>query len=85
MRHYKNIENGYILGIGKGAGGKEISAKEYNEILSVIHSKPEAEAGYDYKLKEDSTWELVEVPTIDPAEDEIGDEEALNIILGGGV
>lgn len=83
MRLYKLIEDGYITAIGEGFDGEEITAEEYNNIIQLILSKPTADAGYDYKLKEDLTWELVEVPVIDTGEEEISAEEALDIILGG--
>lgn len=83
MRYYKQAENGYILSIGTGAGEEEITQDEYENILSVIRSCPTAEVGYGYKLRTDLTWELVEVPVIPEDEQEITDEEALNIILGG--
>lgn len=78
--YYKIVVDGYIAVIGTGKGGEEISAEEYSEILALIKSKPEAEAGYDYKLKEDLTWELVEAPTIDPTEDEISGDEFLAMV-----
>lgn len=80
MRYYKLIKNGYLIGIGKGAGGEEITNEEYENILSVIRSKPTAETGYDYKLKEDLTWELHEVPIVDPADEEISGEELLTMV-----
>lgn len=83
MRYYKLIKNGYILIIGTGRGGVEITAEEYNEILAIINNKPEAEPGYDYNLREDLTWEKIEVPIIEPDEEEISDSEALAIITGG--
>lgn len=83
MRYYKNIENGYLLAVGTGFGGEEIAAEEYNHIINLIQSSPEAEEGYEYLLREDLTWELVEAPVSDPADDEISAEEALYIILGG--
>lgn len=70
MRYYKNIEDGYISCIGTGLDGVEISAEEYAEIMAIIQSKSEAETGYDYRLKEDMTWELVEVPEPEPVEEE---------------
>ena len=85
MRYYKNIENGYLVAIGTGFGGVEITAEEYNHILNLIQSCPEAEEGYQYLLKENLTWELAEAPIYDPADDEISAEEALDIILGGEV
>ena len=81
MRYYKNIKTDYITGIGTGVGGEEITQEEYETILSVVRSCPIPEAGYDYSLKTDLTWELVEAPII--VDDEISDTEALDIILGG--
>lgn len=83
MRYYKLIEDGYLTAIGTGNGGIEITAEEYESILTLIREKPTAEAGYDYRLKEDLTWELYECPVIDDDEIEISDTEALNIIVGG--
>ena len=81
MRYYKVIENGYITAIGTGGGGTEITEAEYNQILSVIQSKPPRTATTDYHLKEDLTWESYE--RIDPVEpEELDPEEALNILLG---
>lgn len=80
MRYYKLIENGYIVGIGTGPGGVEITVEEYNKILALVKAKPTAEAGYDYWLKEDLTWELVEVPIIDPTDEEISGNELLTMI-----
>ena len=84
MRYYKLIENGYLTAIGKGVGGVEITEKEYNEILSLIRAKPTAEKGFDYWMKEDKTWELVEIPVVEPTEtdDEISGEELLDMIEG---
>ena len=82
MRHYKQIENGYLLSIGTGPGGEEITAEEYENILTIIHSRPTAEAGYGYRLKTDLAWELVELPPVSEDE-EISADEALKIILGG--
>jgi hypothetical protein len=82
MRYYKNIEADYIMGIGTGSGGEEITQEEYESILSTIRNRPFAEPGYDHRLKADLSWELVEVAP-EPVDDEISAEEALNIILGG--
>lgn len=62
MRYYKIIEDGYVLSIGTGSGGSEITKEEYEDIISVIRSAPTAESGYQYRLKADLTWELVELP-----------------------
>lgn len=62
MRYYKVIEDGCVLSIGTGAGGAEIPKEEYESILSVIRNRPVVETGFAYRLKEDLTWELVELP-----------------------
>lgn len=60
MRYYKRIEDGYLVCIGTGVGDVEITEEEYHEILTVIQNKPGADVGYDYRLKEDLTWALIE-------------------------
>ena len=84
MRFYKQIDNGYILMIGTGNGGTEITESEYNEIMTVIRNHPVRE-GYGYRLKTDLTWEEYENPTPppDPSEEVSGDEvlDALEGIL----
>lgn len=62
MRNYELIIDGYIVAIGIGKGGEEISKNKYDNILHVIHNKPQPESGFDYKLKPDLTWELYELP-----------------------
>lgn len=56
MRHYKKIDGNYIVAIGKGRGGKQISETEYYYILSFIQSAPYKE-GKTYRLRTDLTWE----------------------------
>lgn len=75
MRYYKTIDSGYIISIGTGSGGEEITESEYTEILSVIRDKPTARDGYDYRLKTDLTWEEYELPPVEP--EPLTDEEAL--------
>lgn len=82
MRYYKIIKEGYIPMIGIGYGGTEISAEEYASLEEIIRTRPEPSAGYDYRLKEDLTWEEYALPEPDP-DPEITDDEALDIILGG--
>ena len=85
LRYYKIIEEEYITAIGTGFDGEEITEEEYNNLLQIIRTKPIAEESYDYRLKNDDlNWELYEVPPteVDP-DAEIGDSEALSIILGG--
>lgn len=84
MRYYKMIIDSYLVAIGNGSGGTEITADEYAELLNIIRTKPVASEGYDYRLKADLTWELYELPPVPaPEDDEISDTEALNIITGG--
>jgi hypothetical protein len=79
-KYYKNIENGYITAISTGSGGVEITQEEYDEIIRMIQSRPITEAGYDYKLRTDLTWELVERPVDE--DPDISTEEAMSIMLG---
>lgn len=83
-RYYKQTDDVYILAVGVGVGGMEISAAEYSEILSIIQNCPIAE-GKGYRLKTDLTWEAYDMPPEpEPSdEDELSDAEALNILLGG--
>ena len=84
-RHNKQVKDGYIIAIGTGDGGEEITIEEYTALFIIIHlEKPTAKEGFDFRLREDLTWEEYELPQIEPS-DEISDEEALNIILGGSV
>ena len=82
MRYYKIITDGYLVAVGSGSGGAEIAEAEYNNLLEIIHNKPIAESGYDYRLREDLEWELYELPIIPTEDEEISDTEALNIITG---
>jgi hypothetical protein len=82
MRYYKVIVNEYILAVGTGNGGEEISETEYNKILSVIQNRP-TQDGYGYRLKTDLTWEQYELPVEE--DPELTEEEALDILLGGAV
>lgn len=61
MKYYKVIEDGYITVIGENIVGEEISEEEYNNIMSVIDNRPKTREGFDYRLKEDLTWEKYEV------------------------
>ena len=83
-RYYKQTDGMYILAVGVGVGGIEISADEYSEILSVIQNRPTAE-GKGYRLKADLTWEEYDLPPVpEPSDDdEISNDEAINILLGG--
>lgn len=84
MRYYKQISDDYILAIGTGTGNTEIPESEYNEIMTVIQSRPQTD-GKGYRLKTDLTWEEYDLPP-EPGpsdEDELSDAEALDILLGG--
>lgn len=69
MRYYKIINSSYLIAVGHGSGGTEITEAEYSNLLEVIHNKPNAPDSYDYRLREDLEWELYELPII-PTEDE---------------
>lgn len=86
MRYYKNTIDGYLVAVGTGNVGEEITETEYNSILSVIQSRPTSET-QGYRLRTDLTWEAYDLPPEpEPSDDdEISDEEAFNILLGGSV
>lgn len=83
MRYYKQIENGYILAIGTGDGGDEISFDEYKSIMEIIRSAPKAESGHTYKLKDDLTWVLLQSEDEKTSDDEsISGDEFLQMVEG---
>lgn len=86
MRYYKQISNDYILAVGTGPGGTEITETEYNSILSAIQSRPTSET-QGYRLRADLTWEAYDLPPEpEPSDDdELSNEEAFNILIGGSV
>lgn len=86
MKYYKQISDNYILAIGTGLGGIEITETEYNSILSTIQSRPVSDT-QGYRLRTDLTWEAYDLPPEpEPSDDdEISNEEALNILLGGSI
>ena len=43
MRYNKQTSNNYIIAIGTGYGGTEITETEYNDIMAIIQSCPAAE------------------------------------------
>lgn len=83
-RYNKQVKDGYIISFGTGDGGEEISIEEYRVLCIALSEKPTAKEGFDFRLREDLTWEEYELPQIEPS-DEISDDEALSIILGGSV
>lgn len=83
MRYNKQTSNNYIIAIGTGYCGTEISEAEYKNIMAIIQNCP-AEKGKGYRLKTDLTWEAYDLPPKpEPSdEDELSDAEALNVIMG---
>ena len=79
-KYFKNIEGDYITSISTGCGQTEIDQEEYNEIMSIIRSRPTPEVGFDYRLRTDLTWETVEVEVIAEDDKEISDNEFMDMI-----
>ena len=86
MKYNKQVSNNYLAAIGTGPGGVEITEDEYNAIMDVIRNRPAAE-GKGYRLKADLTWEEYDLPPApEPSDDdELSNEEAFNILIGGSV
>ncbi len=87
---YKNIDGDYITTAQKMIVPDDMSIvgniteAEYNEILSVIRQRPTPPEGFDYRLKEDLTWELCELPPVPPEEPSYEELlEAVEIYKGG--
>lgn len=62
--------------------GVEITAEEYNRVLSLLRQKPTAPEGYGYRFTDADEWELYELPA-EEDDPELTAEEALEIIVGG--
>lgn len=63
---YKYTNDGYIIGVGTGAGaGEPITSPEYNEILNKINNRPTAPEGFTYRLTTALEWELCELTPIE--------------------
>ena len=60
--YQQNTKDGYIVSIVKGVTNGNLTEEEYNGIIEVIRNKPIADKGFDYKLKENLTWELYDLP-----------------------
>ena len=83
MRYFKMVKDGYILTIGTGAGGVEISGAEYEELRAVFLNRPNDTSNI-YELRADTlTWE--QTGSYEEIEEELTDAEALAILLGGAV
>lgn len=70
MRYYKLIKDGYIIAIGIGAGGEEISKEVYDKLLALTKARPIPTEGFDYRLRVDLTWEEYELPIVEGEENE---------------
>lgn len=68
MRCYKIVDNGYLVAVGRGPGGTEITAEEYASFMEIIRSRPTPPEGFDYRLNEDLIWELLEPLPVEPVE-----------------
>lgn len=68
---YKYINDKFIIGVGTGKGGEEITEQEYNSILDKINNRPEAPEGFSYRLTTSLEWELCEVSKTEPTAEEI--------------
>lgn len=64
--------------------GEEITETQYEEILYMLRSRPEAPEGYAYRLTKDLVWEQYELPP-EENDPELTEAEALEILLGGAV
>lgn len=82
MYKYKIVAEGYIMAIGYGAIGQQITDAEYNQILELIQNRPTETETIGYRLKEDLTWEAYTKPTPEPYIEEPDAEEILNILTG---
>ena len=85
MKYFKSTDADYIVLVGTDIGGEEISQEEYEHILSVIQNRPIAEDGFTYKLRNDLTWELCEIPPIPEEDMEATEEDYLSALAELGV
>lgn len=86
MRYAKHISDEYIVGVGTGNGGTEITREEYDEILTIIAEQPTPREGFGYLLRTDLTWEEYELPPVedpDPVEEAPTTEEMMEAIQEG--
>lgn len=64
MRYSKYIIDDYIVSIGTGDGGEEITREEYETILAAIANQPTPREGFALRLRADLTWEEYELPPV---------------------
>lgn len=57
MKFYKYIQNGYIVCIGNGGMGEEITEEEYNAIMSAFAERPLDTDEKGYRLTVGLVWE----------------------------
>ena len=62
---------------------REITEVNYNHILEIINNKPASPDGYEYKLNDNLEWELCELIADEIIDEELTDEEAFRILMGG--
>lgn len=82
MRYYKIIDNGYILGIGTGAGGTEITQEEYDVIMSAIQSKPSDTDTTGYRLTTALAWESYEKDPVNIGLEDVDADEIASALEG---
>ena len=76
---FKVIANGYIIGVGIGSQGTEITHEEYDQITELMHNKPVDTEEIEYRLSESMEWIACEK---DSGNDEITTEELVAILTG---
>lgn len=67
--YFKIVSDGFVLGVGTGNGGTQITPEEYQSISELIKNRPSAASGYTYMLTEALEWQLVELPPVPPVDD----------------
>jgi hypothetical protein len=81
----KYVVGGYILAVGNVVGA-EISDTEYNNILTVIRTKPAAPVGYDHRLNANTLeWELYPVPEPDTDDEDAEESDYIEALEELGV
>lgn len=83
MRYFKLVNDGYILCIGQGNAGTEISKTMYNKIMKIIQAKPPATSEVDYRLRDkDLTWEEYKPEPEPEPEEKYSPDEILKALFG---
>ena len=73
--------NGYIYGVSN----KPID-EESKRVYEIISTKPQAQEGYDYRLKDDLTWELFKIPeSLEATDNEATEADYINALEDLGV